>query len=320
MTKKQLIIVCSAVLVTLLMGVTAIILINKTGNSTTASPISDEPKSEIGSTYSEVSEEESSEEESSEEQSSNVSSEQSSTSSVVSATTPTIPAFSSETINRLMSLDNTKKGFGWAGAENRQDYYAQYNAFAVGDQTKKTVYLTFDEGYEYKYTPAILDVLKEKDVKAVFFVTMSYVKNNPELIKRMIDEGHIVGNHSVNHPSFPTCSLDKAYNEVKELHDYMQKNYNYTMTLFRFPMGESSDRMLALLQEMGYKSVFWNFAHRDWETDNQPDKEAAKASIAKYTKNGTIFLLHAVSQTNTEILGEVIDDIRAKGYTLELFK
>lgn len=316
MTKKQLIIVCSAVLVTLLIGVTAFIFINKTGGSKTDAPLSDEPKSEISSS----SEDSSSEEESSPISSGESSSEESSSTQSVSTPKYNIPAFTKATIDRLMSLDNTKKGFGWAGAENRQSYYAQYDAFAVGDQTKKAVYLTFDEGYEYKYTPEILDVLKEKDVKAVFFVTMSYVKNNPELIKRMIDEGHTVGNHSVNHPSLPTCSLDKAYNEVKELHDYMQKNYNYTMTLFRFPMGESSDRMLALLKEMGYKSVFWNFAHRDWETNNQPDKETAKASIARYTKNGTIFLLHAVSQTNTEILGEVIDDIRAKGYTIELFK
>ncbi len=316
MNKKQLIVVCSAVLLSVLLGVTALIIINKSNGTKTGLPNSDTPKSEAS--FSSV-------EESSEEESSGISSEesslqQSSSSSSVSTSKYNIPGFSSETINRLMSLDNTKKGFGWAGAENRQSYYAQYDAFAVGDQTKQTVNLTFDEGYEYKYTPAILDVLKEKNVKAVFFVTMSYVKNNPELIKRMIDEGHTVGNHSVNHPSLPTCSLEKAYNEIKELHDYMQKNYNYTMTLFRFPMGESSDRMLALVQEMGYKSVFWNFAHRDWETDNQPDKETAKASIAKYTKNGTIYLLHAVSQTNTEILGEVIDDIRAKGYTIELFK
>ena len=310
MNKKQRIIICSAIIVTVLIGLTIFIVINRANKIQIDLSSSDVPKSETSSDYSEYFSE--------------TSGESTSLFPTVSSsdveTQYNIPELSNEIINHLMSLDNTKKGYGWAGAENRQDYYAKYDAYAVGDRTKRTVYLTFDEGYEYKYTPAILDVLKEKDVKAVFFVTMSYVKSNPELIRRMIDEGHTVGNHSVTHPSLPSCTLTKAYNEIKELHDYMQNNYNYTMTLFRFPMGESSDRMLALVKEMGYKSVFWNFAHMDWETDNQPDHATAKASIAKYTKNGTIFLLHAVSKTNTEILGEVIDDIRAKGYTIELFK
>lgn len=315
MNKKQLVIICSAVIVTVLIGLTVFIVINKMNTIPIDLPSSSVPESEASSVYSESTPETNSE---------IISSEATSLLPSVSSSTVSpqynIPEFSNETINHLMSLDNTKKGYGWAGAESRQSYYAKYDAYAVGDQTKQTVYLTFDEGYEYKYTPAILDVLKEKNVKAVFFVTMSYVKSNPELIRRMIDEGHTVGNHSVTHPSLPDCTLTKAYNEIKELHDYMQKNYNYTMTLFRFPMGESSDRTLALVKEMGYKSVFWNFAHRDWETDNQPDHATAKASIARYTKNGTIFLLHAVSKTNTEILGEVIDNIRAKGYTIELFE
>ena len=227
--------------------------------------------------------------------------------------------FSAETLNYLNTLSNKREGYGWLNAEKRQDYYAKYNAYAVGDQGKKSVYLTFDEGYEYKFTPRILDILKEKNVKAVFFVTMGYVKANPSLVRRMIDEGHTVGNHTLNHPDMTQVSPDTAYNEIKVLHDYMEENFGYRMSLFRFPTGANSTRMLALVSCMGYKSVFWNFAHKDWDPQDQPDCSAAAENILKYTKPGTIYLLHAVSQTNTEILADVIDRIRAEGYSIELF-
>lgn len=135
----------------------------------------------------------------------------------------------------------------------------------------------------------------------------------------MIDEGHQVGNHTVNHYSMPDISLEKAYSEVMRLDDYMQENFGYKMNLFRFPKGESSERTLGLLQKLGYTSVFWNFAHRDWDINNQPDPEKSKESVMKYTKNGTIYLLHAVSKTDTDILPDIIDDIRAKGFVFGEF-
>ena len=117
-----------------------------------------------------------------------------------------------------------------------QEQYGGYNANFIGPDEKR-IYLTFDEGYENGNTADILDILKEKNVKAVFFVTGHYVKTNPELVQRMIDEGHIVGNHSMNHKNFPSITPEEMYAEVQELHDYVQENFGYTMFLFRYPEG-----------------------------------------------------------------------------------
>ena len=221
-----------------------------------------------------------------------------------------------------MSLDNTCIGFGIGktgenerpcDCENYNIRYKDCNALFIGEDNNK-VYLTFDEGYENGYTAKILDTLKEKRVKATFFVTYDYVRDNKELVKRMIDEGHVVGNHSYTHPSMPSKSVSEMKNEVIKLHNYVKENFGYEMTLFRFPRGEYSSRALAVVRDLGYKSVFWSFAYVDWKTDSQPDKNAAKQKILSKTHNGAIILLHAVSSTNAEILGDVIDSVREKGY------
>lgn len=228
--------------------------------------------------------------------------------------------------SHLASLDSTPQGWGHGGPidektnrpqspEAFQTKYKQYNAdFIRADD--KNLYLTFDEGYENGYTAKILDILKEKKAPAVFFVTYDYAKKNPELIRRMIDEGHIVGNHSYSHPSLPTLPLDKAAEDVKKLHDYIKEEFNYTMTLFRFPMGEFSERDLALLNEMGYKSVFWSFAYKDWDVNSQMNPSEALKSLENSLHSGGIYLLHAVSSTNAEILGDFIDSARAKGLNI----
>lgn len=247
-------------------------------------------------------------------------------SSVSSESTSSQPVSSADT--NLNSLDNTKRGWGpgicrngnrSSAAVSYNNKYGKYNAVFIGEDTKN-IYLTFDEGYENGYTAPILDTLKEKDVCAVFFVTYDYVKRNPELVKRMIDEGHIVGNHSYSHPSFPSLSVEKARDEILKLHDYVLDNFNYEMKLFRFPMGESSDRMLALVNSLNYKSVFWSFAYADWTTTAQPEKSYALNHIVDSAHNGCIYLLHAVSKTNTEVLGEAIDKIRANGYVFTKFE
>ncbi len=183
------------------------------------------------------------------------------------------------------------------------------------------VFLTFDEGYEYGYTPKILDTLKEKNVKAVFFVTMPFVKENPDLVQRMIDEGHVVGNHSVNHPSsgIGSLSLEDQINEVKELHDYVYENFGYEMYLFRFPEGKFTEQALAVVQSLGYRSVFWSFAHRDWYTDDQPDVAESLENALNKVHGGEIFLLHAVSSTNTEMLADLIDGVREKGFEFSYY-
>jgi peptidoglycan-N-acetylmuramic acid deacetylase len=180
---------------------------------------------------------------------------------------------------------------------------------------EKSVCLTFDEGYENGFTPAILDTLKEKQVRAVFFVTYDFAKDNGDLIKRMIDEGHIVGNHSWHHYSMDELDTETARKEVTYLHDYILDTFGYHMEYFRFPKGEFSERALGIVNELGYKSVFWSYAYADWDTASQPDESTAFTGICESTHPGEIMLLHAVSKTNADILGKVIDDIRQQGYT-----
>ena len=167
-----------------------------------------------------------------------------------------IPTVSQKLSDDEISKLNTKKcGYGQGlrldknnrpyGALDFNSAFSKYNSFAIRDNQKKVIYLTFDQGYENGYTAKILDALKEKNVKATFFVLTDYVKRNPELIKRMINEGHTIGNHSVHHYSMPTLDINTARKEITEIHDYMQEEYNYTMYLFRPPMGEYSEQSLA---------------------------------------------------------------------------
>ena len=194
----------------------------------------------------------------------------------------------------------------------QQSYGALGAQFIMSDD--KFICLTFDEGYENGYTPRILDTLKEKGVKAIFFVTYDFVKDNPELIERMIDEGHIIGNHTYRHYTMDEVSQEEAQEEIVFLDKYMKENFKYRMTLFRFPKGEFSENTLALANSLGYKSVFWSFAYADWDTNNPSDQQEAFDTITSYTHNGEIMLLHAVSETNAAILGKVIDQVRSQGY------
>lgn len=194
-----------------------------------------------------------------------------------------------------------------------QESYGELGGqFIMNDD--KFICLTFDEGYENGYTPAILDTLKEKNVKAIFFVTYDFAKDNPDLIERMIDEGHIIGNHTYRHYTLDEVSEEEAIEEIEFLDEYMKENFKYRMTLFRFPKGEFSENTLAIADSLGYKSVFWSFAYADWDTENPPDAQEAFEEITSYTHNGEIMLLHAVSATNAEILGDVIDEVRSQGY------
>lgn len=197
-----------------------------------------------------------------------------------------------------------------------------YDAYYVGDTSSKVLYLTFDEGYEKGYTPKILDVLKAKDVKAIFFVTSPYVSGNPDLIKRMVDEGHIVANHSNHHPSMPTYTSDpnKFANEFNDVASKYEAIIGKPMVkLFRPPMGHYSEKSLAMTKDLGYKTIFWSSAYADFDVNKQPSHETAKKILLNNLHNGSIILLHAVSKTNSEVLGEIIDGSRQMGYTFELF-
>lgn len=233
-------------------------------------------------------------------------------------------------VSKLNELENEKKGWGQGvnindqncpiGCLQYQETYGKYDAWFIKDTNKKEIYLTFDEGYENGYTAQILDTLKEKQAPAVFFVTYDYVNRNPELVKRMIAEGHVVGNHSYNHPSMPTISVNEGAEEILKLHNYVKQNFSYEMTLFRPPMGEFSERTLAMTQQLGYQSVFWSYAYQDWDPDAQIGADAAYEKVTKAEHNGAIYLLHAVSKDNAEILGRLIDHMRSGGYTLCKFQ
>ncbi len=222
-------------------------------------------------------------------------------------------------------LSNTKQSWYFVPNNNHTQpsgngsvALSKYNAYYVGNSNEKKIYLTFDEGYENGYSSKILDVLKAKNVKAAFFVTKPYIDSNPELIKRMVAEGHLVGNHSVKHLSSPTLSDSQLQNELTETANAFEKVTGQSMPkVFRPPMGEYSERTLAVTSNMGYKTVFWSFAYKDWLTDAQPGKDVAYNSVMSKYHNGAVLLLHAVSKSNTEALGDIIDSLKAKGYTFD---
>lgn len=199
------------------------------------------------------------------------------------------------------------------GALGYNSLYGKYNASFIAPE-QKTVYLTFDEGYEYGLTGSVLDTLKEKKVKAMFFVTYDFANRSGELVQRMIDEGHAVGNHSYSHKNYPTLSPKEAADDLMKMHAFVAEKFNYQMKYFRFPSGCFNEQSLATVQKMGYRTLFWSFAYKDWITDAQPEPAASADRIVKAVCPGNIYLLHAVSDTNNQILGEVIDRIRAEGY------
>ncbi len=249
----------------------------------------------------------------------------------VSETEPeeTIPYISDE---ELALIDNSEINYGQGvqfdaegkpyGATDFNSKFSKYSAYAVSETDEKQIYLTFDLGYENGYTERILDTLKEKDVKAVFFITGGYCKYaDPAIVQRIIDEGHVLGNHGQNHKSISDLlevSIPDAEAELTTLQDYIRENYNYEMKYMRPPEGVYSERALALAQRMGYKTWLWSFAYADWDTSNQPECNAALDKITAHPHSGEIILLHAVSSTNTEILGDVIDRYEAEGYTFSI--
>ena len=192
--------------------------------------------------------------------------------------------------------------------------YGKYNAKFIEDTSKKVIYLTMDEGYEAGFTPQILQTLREKNVKATFFVTKQFYDSNPEYIKQMIDDGHTVGNHTCNHKDMPSLSLEEQTNEIMVLHNLVKDNFGYEMKLFRFPEGSTSEQSLGLVESLGYQSVFWSFHYMDYDTDAQKDPAETLQLCMDSIHPGAIYLLHAKSATNTQILGQWIDAVRAAGY------
>lgn len=191
----------------------------------------------------------------------------------------------------------------------------RHGAIFLGDTSKKQIYLTFDNGYENGYTVKILDVLKEKKVPAVFFVTGHYVKDQPELLKRMVSEGHIIGNHSWSHPDVTTISNEQMKVELDKVKQEVAKVTGQNeMQFLRTPRGIFSERTVSFSKGLGYTNVFWSIAYKDWDTKQQKGAQYAYDQVMKQLHPGAVILLHSVSKDNTEALDRIIDDARKQGY------
>lgn len=197
-----------------------------------------------------------------------------------------------------------------------QNTFDKYGALTLDRKTKeKVLYLTFDCGWEYEnLTAKVLDTLKEKNVPAAFFCTLDHIKKQPELIARMIKEGHIVGNHSATHPSFASISREKMANEIETTENYLRENFGYAAKYFRFPAGEYTENALDLVSSLGYMSVFWSVAYNDWNVDKIQGKDYAVKTVTDRLHDGAVILLHSVSKDNAAALGEIIDKARSMGY------
>ena len=192
----------------------------------------------------------------------------------------------------------------------------QLDAYYLGDEENNKIYLTFDAGYENGNTEKILDALKEHNVKATFFLVGNYLETCPDLVKRMVEEGHIVGNHTYHHKNMDTLTTKEAF--TKELTDLETLYKEITgSTMFKFyrpPQGKFSENQLKWAQEEGYKTCFWSLAYVDWDENKQPSKEEAIEKLTKRIHPGAIILLHSTSSTNGEIMGEIIHKWKEMGY------
>lgn len=200
-----------------------------------------------------------------------------------------------------------------SGAQDKIDI-EKYDAYYLG-KDEKVIYLTFDCGYENGFTPQILDTLKKHNAKAIFFVTKTFIRDNIDLVKRMKEEGHFVGNHTCSHPSMPTKSSEEVIKEITECAAYMKEQTGYEMDPYiRPPMGEYSERTLKISQDLGYKTIFWSIAYLDYDVNNQPGKDYVVEHFKKYYHNGAVPLIHNVSKSNTEALDEVLTFLEQQGY------
>lgn len=193
----------------------------------------------------------------------------------------------------------------------------KYDAYYAENTDEKVLYLTFDAGFENGNTPAILDALKKHNVPATFFVVGTYVENNPDLIKRMKEEGHIVGNHTYHHPDMSQIATKEAFEkELKDVETPYQEITGEEMTKFyRPPQGKYNENNLQMAKDMGYHTFFWSLAYVDWYENDQPTKEEAFDKLLGRIHPGAIVLLHSTSKTNAEILDELLTKWEEMGYT-----
>ena len=210
---------------------------------------------------------------------------------------------------------NTPDGIPKGSASEEE--LKEYGAYYLGDTQSKTIYLTFDAGYENGFTEGILDTLKKHKVKATFFLVGNYIKTSPELVKRMVSEGHTVGNHTMTHPDMSgIADPDDFREELEGLEKlYSEATGKKLPKLYRPPQGIFSTENLEQAQRLGYKTVFWSLAYADWNNDSQPTRKQAFDKLIPRIHNGAVVLLHSTSQTNSEILDELLTKWEDMGYS-----
>ena len=194
---------------------------------------------------------------------------------------------------------------------------ARFNAAYLGDPKQKVLYLTFDAGYENGCTAKILDILKKHQVPAAFFLVGNYMEKNADLVRRMVEEGHIVGNHTMHHKDMSQISEKEAFSkELTDLENLFREITGKELPkYYRPPQGIYSQANLSMAKELGYRTVFWSLAYVDWNNDSQPSRETAFQKLLPRTHNGAVVLLHSTSQTNAEILDELLTKWKEQGYT-----
>lgn len=204
----------------------------------------------------------------------------------------------------------------------QSEYGANYPVYFLGDNSLPNIYLTFDCGYENGNMETILDTLSEKGVKAVFFCTKAYMEEQPDLVNRIISEGHQLANRSSTYPQagIAGMSIEEQKAEITEAHDYALQNFGYEMHLFRFPNGIFSEQSLAVVNNCNYKSVFWSYSYDDADPANQPDTETALTQAVARLHAGAIYSFHAQSSTSAQILGDFIDQAQTQGYSFEMLQ
>lgn len=226
-----------------------------------------------------------------------------------------------QTVSVQNQADNWGLGFGAEGTQPTgnvtADELKEYNAWYVGDKNKKVIYLTFDCGYENGNTEPILDALKKHNAKATFFVVGHFLESAPDIVKRMTEEGHAVGNHTYHHPDMTSisdmASFQKEIDDVASL--YQSITGKEMIKYYRPPQGKYSTANLKMAKELGYNTFFWSLAYVDWNVDDQPTKDEAFDKLLTRIHPGAIVLLHSTSKTNGEILDELLTKWEEMGYT-----
>lgn len=225
--------------------------------------------------------------------------------------------------NAVMYQSEWGLGYGEEGTQPRGNTSGEelikYNAYYVGDKQEPVIYLTFDAGYENGYTEQLLEVLKKHEVPATFFLVGHYLEENEDLVKRMVDEGHMVGNHTATHPAMSSITdIESFRNELESVEEkYTEITGKELPKFYRPPQGKYSESNLKHAMELGYTTVFWSLAYVDWYDAQQPTHDYAYSKLIPRIHNGAIILLHSNSKTNSEILDQLLTKYKEMGYRFE---